>query len=219
MCYYTDMKTFISILLGLLSAVFIISIAVVITLNFRPLYEADIDNYSLVETTGMSKEEILDNYQAMIDYNNLGGPDTLEFPTLPMSESGRIHFEEVRTIFYTIEYAAIICGAATVFAIIFTCRKKIYSYRLCTGIFTVALPAAVGIMAAASWDSFFVFFHHVMFNNDYWIFDSATDPVITILPDGYFLHCVIMIIIIALAAAAGFILWYRHSIRVFKNRR
>jgi integral membrane protein (TIGR01906 family) len=205
------MKNFLSIISGLITAVFIICAAVTITLNCRALYEADIENYRLVETTGMPKEEILDNYQAMIDYNNLGGPDTLSFPTLSMSEGGRIHFEEVRTIFYTIEYAMIVCGAVTVFALIFTCRRKLYAYRLWTGIFTIALPAAVGLMAAVSWDSFFVFFHHVMFNNDYWIFDSATDPVITILPDGYFLHCVIMIIAVALAAAAAFIIWYIHA--------
>lgn len=213
------MKNIISILLGLLSAIFIICLSVVITLNCRPLYEADIEKYELAETTGMSKEEILENYQAVIDYNNLGGPETLEFPTLPMSESGRIHFEEVRVIFHAIEYAAVVCGAATVFAVIFTRRKKMYAYRLWTGIFTIVLPASVGIMAAVSWDSFFVFFHRVMFNNDYWIFDSTTDPVITILPDGYFLHCLIMIVAIALACAAGFILWYMRGKRTLKKRR
>ena len=212
------MKNFISIIFGLITSVFIICAAVTITLNCRILYEADIENYNLVEETGMSRKEILDNYQAMIDYNNIGGPDTLSFPTLPMSESGRIHFEEVRVIFYAIEYAAIFCGAATVFAIILTCIKKWYAYRLWTGIFTIALPAAAGLMAAVSWDSFFVFFHHVMFDNDYWIFNSSTDPVITILPDGYFLHCMIMIIIIALSAAAGFIIWYRLGRKKLSSR-
>ena len=178
------LKNFLSVILGLISAVFIICAAVTITLNCRILYEADIENFNLVETTGMSREEILDNYQVLIEYNNLGGPDELEFPSLAMSEGGRIHFEEVRAIFHAIEYAMIICGAVTVFAVIISIRKKWYAYRLLTGIFTLALPCAVGIMACVSWDDFFVFFHNVMFDNSYWIFDSATDPVITILPDG-----------------------------------
>ena len=212
------MKNLFSILFGLLSAVFIICAAVTLTLNCRMLYEADIENYGLVESVGMPKNEILANYQAVIDYNNLGGPDTLEFPTLPMSEGGRIHFEEVRTIFHAIEYAAIVCGAATVFAVIYSRRKKLLAYRLWTGVFTIALPAAVGVMAAVSWDSFFVFFHKVMFNNDYWIFDSVSDPVINILPDGYFLHCVIMIVAVALAGAAVFIAWYVIGRRSLKRR-
>lgn len=208
LCYNSGMKNLFGIIFGLITAVFIICAAVTITLNCRPLYEADIARYSLSETTGMTKEEILENYQAVIDYNNLGGPDTLEFPTLSMSDGGRIHFEEVRRIFHAMQYAMIICGALTVFAFVFTIRKRILSYRLWTGIFTIALPSVVGIMAALSWDSFFVLFHRIMFNNDYWIFDAATDPVITILPDGYFLHCLIMIVAIALALAAAFILWY-----------
>lgn len=202
------MKHLFSILFGLISAVFIICAAVAITLNFLPLYEADIENYSLVETTGYSKEEILDNYEALISYNNIGGPDKLEFPTLAMSANGEEHFREVRVIFLAIEYAAIFCGIGTAIALIISYRKKWYAYRLWTGIFTIALPSVVGIMAAVSWDNFFVLFHHIMFNNDYWLFDAATDPVITILPDGYFLHCLIMIIAIAVAAAVCFIIWY-----------
>jgi integral membrane protein (TIGR01906 family) len=37
-----------------------------------------------------------------------------------------------------------------------------------------------------------------MFRNDYWIFDEATDPVIMILPDAFFLHCAVMIILLIL---------------------
>ena len=33
-------------------------------------------------------------------------------------------------------------------------------------------------------------------NNDYWLFDPATDPVINILPDLYFLHCAVMILVL-----------------------
>ncbi len=202
------MKNLFGIIFGFFTAIFIICAATTVTLNCRPLYEADIDRYALSEATGMTKDEILENYQAVIDYNNLGGPDTLQFPTLAMSEGGRIHFEEVRRIFHAMQYAMIICGTLTVLAFILSIKKKMLSYRLWTGIFTIALPSVVGIMAAVSWDSFFVFFHHVMFNNDYWIFDAATDPVITILPDEYFLHCLIMIAVIAIAAAIAFIIWY-----------
>ena len=217
LCYNFGMKNLFGIIFGFFTAIFIICAAVTITLNCRPLYEADIDRYSLCETTGMTKEEILANYQAVIDYNNLGGPDTLEFPTLAMSQGGRIHFEEVRRIFHAMQYAMIICGALTIFAVVFTIRKKILSYRLWSGIFTIALPSVVGIMAAVSWDNFFVFFHQVMFNNDYWIFDAATDPVITILPDGYFLHCLIMIVVMALAGAFAFIIWYVHGRKRLKG--
>lgn len=44
----------------------------------------------------------------------------------------------------------------------------------------------------------FTMFHEIMFRNDYWIFDEATDPVIMILPDAFFLHCAVMIILLIL---------------------
>lgn len=202
------MKRFLQILLGLITAVFIISISVVLTLNAGFLYEAAIDQYDITEVSGLPREEIRDNFQAMIDYNNLGGPETLEFPTFSMSEGGRIHFEEVRHVFHLIEYAAIFCGIAALAGILLAERRRLIEYRLWTGVITIGLPAVCGIYAAAAWDSLFVTFHQLVFHNDYWIFDSATDPVITILPDGYFLNCLIMIVCLALAGAAAFLIWY-----------
>lgn len=196
------MKRFIQIISGLITAVFILCIATVITLNSGLLYEADVKKYDIEETTSLSHDEIMANYKAMIDYNNLGGPSELKFPTFSMSDGGRIHFKEVKHIFNIMEYAAIICGIATAFFIIFYIRKKMYGYFLWSGIITVALPIAAGIYALVAWDSLFVTFHRLLFNNDYWIFDAAADPVITILPDGYFLHCLIMIIVIAFVLAA-----------------
>ena len=58
----------------------------------------------------------------------------------------------------------------------------------------MALPAVVGAFVAVNWDSAFVLFHRIAFDNDYWLFDPATDPVITMLPDAFFLHCALLIL-------------------------
>ena len=52
-----------------------------------------------------------------------------------------------------------------------------------------------------NWEWCFVTFHHIAFDNDYWIFDYTTDPVINILPDTFFMHCAIMILAIVLFCA------------------
>ena len=36
-------------------------------------------------------------------------------------------------------------------------------------------------------------FHKLFFDNDYWIFDYRTDPIILLLPDEFFMHCALMI--------------------------
>lgn len=44
--------------------------------------------------------------------------------------------------------------------------------------------------------------HKVFFDNDYWLFDPKYDPVITILPDRFFLHCGILIVLISVTQSA-----------------
>ena len=80
-------------------------------------------------------------------------------------------------------------------------------------IITVLLPVTVGILCAVNWDAAFTMFHEIMFRNDYWIFDEATDPVIMILPDAFFFHCAVMIILLILIGSLlcmGFRSFFRH---------
>jgi len=202
------MTRILQILLGLNIAICIICASVTLTLNCGALYDADIRNYGLEESTGMTYDEIRAEYDAMIRYNNIGGPDRLEFPTFAMSETGRIHFEQVRVVFQAIEYALIVTAVVSVLGIILSFRRRLHLYKLFTFVFAVGIPGAVGLAAAADWNAFFTNFHSIVFGNTYWIFDETTDPVITILPDGYFLHCLIMIIGVTLAAAVVFLLLY-----------
>ena len=55
------------------------------------------------------------------------------------------------------------------------------------------LPVVLGILVALFWDKVFVVFHELFFNNDFWIFDYRTDPIILLLPDEFFMHCALLI--------------------------
>lgn len=181
-------------ILALVLTLTIISVSVVFTLAFRPLYYLDISALDISEQSGYSKEEIRENYDVLIDYNMSFGEDKLEFPTLAMSEPGRIHFEEVRDIFNIFKYMAMAGVVVSIGGIVFCIRRKEYRYLKLTSILAVALPAVLGLLVALNWDWAFVTFHHIAFDNDYWIFDPLTDPVITILPDTFFMHCALMIL-------------------------
>lgn len=193
-----------NILISLCLALFIISASVTITLNFRPLYYHDISSLKIEETSGFSKKVIRENYDALIDYNQFFYSGKLKL-TLPMSREGRIHFEEVKRIFVGIECLCVITLILSCFLI----KRKIRSRN----IVTVLLPVIVGILCAVNWDAAFTLFHEIMFRNDYWIFDEATDPVIMILPDAFFLHCAVMIILLILIGSLlcmGFRSFFRH---------
>lgn len=180
--------------LSIILTLTIISLAVVLTLACKPLYYLDIHALHIPETTGCTISEIKANYNAVIDYCLSFGNAPLEFPTFPMSEGGRIHFEEVKNIFNLFKYMVIGGTLASTAGILWMRRKHCYGYLKLTAILTVALPAIIGAAVALNWDRTFVTSHEIAFNNDYWLFDPATDPVINILPDLYFLHCAVMIL-------------------------
>ena len=163
-----------NILISLCLALFIISASVTITLNFRPLYYHDISSLQIEETSGFSKKVIRENYDALIDYNQFFYSGKLKL-TLPMSREGKIHFEEVKRIFVGIEYLCVITLILSCFLIKRKIRSRNIDFLRSASIITVLLPVIVGILCAFNWDAAFTLFHEIMFRNDYWIFDEATD--------------------------------------------
>ncbi|MGF7142948.1 integral membrane protein (TIGR01906 family) [Anaerotaenia torta] len=203
------------LLIGVLFTLLFISMAVVVTINFRPLYYLDISLLHIEETSGISRDEIKENYDALIDYSSPFYQGELHFPTLPASEHGLVHFEEVKNIFTAFYLMAAAALALGVLVIIRKTRRNEYGYLLTSSIMAIALPSLLALLLSIDFDRAFVVFHKLFFKNDYWLFDPATDPVILILPDTFFLHCALMIIALVILMSLLFLgafLWKRkHS--------
>lgn len=194
--FFADLVT------GISGFLFCLSLSIVLILHFRPLYVQEIKNQELSSLSSMSKAEILEQYDALIHYNSLFYRGELHFPSLPMSEEGRIHFSEVKKIFDAIQLL-LIFSAATFFPLAF--------FRIIPSISAVlAFLAAFG--AILDWDALFTAFHKLFFRNDYWLFDPDTDPVINLLPDSYFLHCLagILVLLLFFSLLSAF-LWHYFS--------
>ncbi|MCD7955577.1 MAG: TIGR01906 family membrane protein [Lachnospiraceae bacterium] len=185
------------LLLGLVGFLFFVCLSVVLVLNLRCIYYFDIDYLDLEAETGYSEELIRENYDALIDYNLLiKGVDKLEFPDFPMSDEAEIHFKEVKRIFVALQ---ILCVVSGIVGLILLCRKlprREYGGLKLISLLTFLVPIVLGVCAALDWEAFFVRFHELFFQNDYWLFDPITDPVILILPDMFFAHCAAAILLI-----------------------
>lgn len=188
------MKSISNLILSIISFLFIISISVIITLNFRPLYYFDMEYLDIPSQANMEPSTVKENYDALIDYNSFLNQEELQFPTLPQSESGRTHFAEVKRIFVGFQYTAIILFILLVPITVFQAWKHDFTFFKYTGILTLIVPAVLAAAIALNWNRVFVLFHEIVFRNDFWLFDPATDPVITILPDTFFMHCAGMIL-------------------------
>ena len=191
-------------------ALCLISLSVVLTLNFRPLYQWEMKWSNISEETGVSEEIILENYDTLIEYNSVFFRGELVFPTLPMSESGKIHFEEVKNIF--VFFQAGLLPVTFVLAVLgaWLLRKEKPKYLKWAAGLMIGIPTVLGTLIGLYWDKMFVLFHELLFNNDYWIFDYRTDPIILFLPDSYFMRCAIMILTMVVCSSVACLLIYRY---------
>lgn len=196
------------IVIGIIFTLLFISLAVVITINFRPLYYLDINLLNIEETSGLTKDVILSNYNALIDYCSPFFQGDLVFPTLSASKSGLIHFEEVKDIFVGFYQLGAITLILGIIIVIQKAKNKDFSYLLVSSITAVVLPLVLALFMMIDFDRSFILFHKLFFENDYWLFDPSTDPVITILPDTFFLHCAFMIIFIVILLSSVFLAVY-----------
>lgn len=209
------MKKIVNVAGNIIAAVFaaigVLCISVTITVMFRPLYYFDIDYLDIPQMSGMSEAVIRANYDVLIDYNLLGGPSELNFPDLIMSQQGRIHFEEVKDIFIFMQIFSIAAVILLVLWIVAWVKKKSLSFKWMkfTGIVIAIIAFTCGCALIIDWDWAFSTMHTIFFRNDYWIFDATTDPVIRMLPEEFFMHCGIMIIILALVQIIILQLVYR----------
>lgn len=205
--------TFSELAAGIIGFLFLLSASVTLTLNLRPLYYLDMELLHIPEKSGYSKELVKENYDALITYNNITSHGELNFRDMPMSDGARIHFKEVKRIFGFFEYLAISSGILFAGGAFWLWRRRRYGWLKAASVCSVAIPAAVGIFIAADWQETFILFHELVFQNDYWLFDPDSDPIITILPDTYFFHCAALIVCLILGGSLLLYLIYKKSIK------
>ena len=190
--------------------IFIISFAVVVTVFFKELYYLDIHYLGIDLTSGLSTKVIKENYDILINYQSIFYQGSLQFNDFIMSEGGRIHFEEVKKIFELIQILMVVSGITSLVLVINQIKNKEYRFFKLTGIITLVVPLIIGALASIDFNRAFVLFHEIVFDNDYWIFNNRTDPIINILPESFFMHCFIMIVVIVIILNVACILYYNH---------
>jgi integral membrane protein (TIGR01906 family) len=186
---------------GLISSLFILSAAVVLGLNFRPLYYMNIPRIQILNEN-YSGNLIKNNYDILIDYLNPFYNGKLVLDRLPMSTFGEFHFYEVKAIFnliYLLLGATLILGILIFFV---QYRKRDFKYLKIASVLTFVIPVLLGIPFIVNFNKAFVAFHEIAFSNDYWLFDPRIDPVINILPEWFFMYAAFLILLIMILFAA-----------------
>jgi len=201
-------------LTGILFTLFFISAGLILAINFRPLFYADIKLLNLEAESGLSASVIKENYDALIDYCSPFYTGELSFPSLPASESGLSHFAEVKVLFQFFYITGVVTLILLIGIALYERKKKNHEYLLISSITMILLPLICLIGSAIDFNKTFVLFHRLVFSNDDWLFDPVTDPIINILPESFFLQCALIIIFTVLAGSLILFLCYRHYCRL-----
>lgn len=169
------------------------------------VYRYEYEKYDVLSDLDMNMDDVMYVTHEMMNYLR-GKGDTLSVMTTVegqeqdfFNEQDRFHMGEVRDLFIgglNIRFGACIAAVLCILFLIITRAdiKKIIprSYWIALGIIGTAV-LFLGIAAVVDFDSVFVQFHHIFFDNDLWIFDPAEDYMIRMLPEGLFYDMVMRI--------------------------
>ena len=202
----------------LLSALMIAAVALALLTGsiaapiiIRPFYYAQIEPLELEQSSNLSREEIIEAYDEVLDYC-IGASDEFSAGVLTFSESGSAHFADCRRLFILDLW--LFFGSMAAIALLKLYRRRHEIPRLlghgaafwgAAGIGAVLL--VIGAAAATNFDRAFTMFHSLFFpGEDNWIFDPALDPIITLMPEEFFRNCAILILAVLIAACAAIII-------------
>lgn len=181
-------------------ALLIITFSIGLPIYVRPFYYAHIGPLELTEDTGMTREQIKQGYDEVLDYLTLPGRE-FRCGEFRYSEEGKGHFEDCKVLF-DLNAAVLLASAAVVLTLWLLHRYRLISLRQPKGWSPSALASAavlatfavLGALVAVDFDTAFTVFHTLFFpGKSNWLFDPATDGIILALPQTFFMNCAILI--------------------------
>lgn len=177
-------------------AILVLTLAISIVILFAPFYSWTAQALDLAVSLGMSHDRLMDNYHALMTYLNFPFQNELVMPDFPSSESGLFHFYEVKRLFM-LNYVLLLVSGVGSFFYLRRIKKRQAGYQV-RPFFKGAMlvPPVFVLLIALNFDWLFLTFHQVFFNNDAWIFDPQTDPIILALPQEFFLVCFALVFLL-----------------------
>lgn len=193
---------------------FILSISIALTINVTILYRVDISLLAIDQQSGLSKAVLMDNYHQLLNYLNLPWIQSLEMPDFPSSANGLNHFFEVKRLFLVDYLVVLISGIGSLFFIRYLKKYQLGWTLIRPFQVLIVAPVVLGIVMMISFDQLFIVFHEVLFNNEDWMFNPSTDPIINVLPEAFFMHCFILaILLMEIQFIIGYY-WSKKQIRI-----
>lgn len=199
---------------ALLRSLFIISLPLLLfTSNIQlathsfALFRFGIDRYDIPQRMGLERQELLRVASELILYWDspqervspvvrLGGMETNLFSDREVS-----HLKDVKSL---VRFNRGLLVAVSLYGLFFVTlgllrrRKKFLREFLAAlgwgGAVTVSLLFLLGVAALVSFDRLFLLFHYLGFSNLLWVLNPATDRLIQMFPQGFFMTATLLVV-------------------------
>ena len=180
--------------------IFMLTFSIGLPIYCRFFYYLQIEPLGLVDSTGLTFEQIKTAYDDVLNFLTLPG---FEFKTgeLAFSQSGKSHFEDCKWLFNLNLYALIASTITLIVILVLKRCKKIalvkFFNRNCyfySAIIPLAIIVVLAMVIAIDFNTAFEVFHAILFpGKNNWYFDPFTDEIILVMPQQFFMNCAILI--------------------------
>ena len=191
----------------------LITTSVRVAVNEPRLYEYATDHYNTTATTGIERSELLRASGELRDYFN-NGEDSIFVrvqrdggPISLFNPRETAHLRDVKALMQTSfrvqEAAVIFVLAYIVFVFVWAKEGSFRSLAkqiLASGLITLGVVGALGVVAVSGFDGAFNQFHLIAFDNDLWKLNPARDHLIQMFPEAFWQDVSIWV---GLASLAG----------------
>lgn len=209
------------IILSLYLSIFSIFFSIILVLNISvPIHKLFTKFTNLDLITNLSFENIQKDYSRIINYLRFPWINDLNLKYFSISSTGTLHFQEVKNIFSLIFISFLITLLIGIifyyfydnlFLINIIKSFNFYFYLNIYIVFTFIIALLF------NFSSFFILFHHMFFNNNYWIFNPLKDSIILILPENFFMLCALLILGSILLISFSCKLYYNNKNKIFNS--
>lgn len=194
-------------------------------------FEKEYTKYHVAEDVNMEMKDLLYVTHEMMAFLR-GDREDLHVPTIVdgverefFNEREIAHMEDVKGLFLSAIALRRACAVITVLsiALLFLLKarvKYVLPRMLCigAGLFLATAAVLTGIIST-DFSKYFILFHKIFFSNDLWILDQATDLLINIVPEPFFMDTAARIGITFAAMTVFLFIVCIAAIRREKNRK
>jgi len=224
--------------LGLIAAFSLIIIILIGSIEIATyadfsFYQKEYEKYNVKEDVKMEIEDIMEVTKEMMSYLKGKRADLVVHTVVDgeerefFNDKEKAHMRDVQQLFLQglqlrMLLIIVFIIAIGLLIVLKADLKKIlpWSYQIGTGLFLLITGGLV-LLFSTDFTKYFTKFHEMFFTNDLWLLDPATDLMINILPEGFFMDTAArigiifaVIMVLTLAISILFTVWIRKNKKI-----